>query len=448
MTTKLESADECLDVAIHAEHWINSLAQKTDHGMIWGLATEKPNALITNLYTGSAGIVLFYLELHGATGEQHYLEKAISAGNDLAFQITKFGHLPCAPMGGWIGYMFVFNELAKASSQDQFGKAAKFCVQRQRDQAQAIGAGIGWIQEMPYANLTGHTGDREIYDIAEGAAGAGLGLLYAHCEGIHDNALDWSVAVGNRLLEVAKPAEGGLRWQLMEDIPWPFDAPNFAHGTAGVAYFLARLFEETKDPRFLEAAIAGAGHVKAKAVQVGDNGHLVPHILDDGKPDRFYLGFCHGPPGTARLYYLLSELTGDDQWMQWSKGLDEGLLATGAPEARSEGLWNNISQCCCDAGIGDHAVSMFRATGDSTYLDLAQRVAAELVRRAKKESDGYSWPQAEHRSQPDFILAQTGYMQGAAGVGSFFIHLATTLKGNPVKIAFPDSPYNRLPETA
>ena len=35
-------------------------------------------------------------------------------------------------------------------------------------------------------------------------------------------------------------------------------------------------------------------------------------------------------------------------------------------------------------------------------------------------------------------------MQGAAGVGSFLLHLATTLDGKPVKILFPDMPYRRL----
>ena len=87
---------------------------------------------------------------------------------------------------------------------------------------------------------------------------------------------------------------------------------------------------------------------------------------------------------------------------------------------------------------------MHRATGDAFYLDLAQRVAAEVIRRSKADGRGLCWPQAEHRTQPEFIQAQTGYMQGAAGVGSFLIHLATTLKGSPVKILFPEAPYGRL----
>jgi len=303
------------------------------------------------------------------------------------------------------------------------------------------GSGIGWVTTMPYAKLTGHSGVRELYDVAEGAAGIGLYYLYAARHGIHANAGDWVVAIANRLLDVAEPADGGLRWQLMDDIPWPFDAPNFAHGTAGVAFFLASAFETSGDARYLDAAIAGARHVQAMADRVGDDAWLVPHVLNDGRPHRYYLGFCHGPAGTARLFHRLSRITGDPAWGTWSRGLDRGLVAVGAPEERGKGFWNNISQCCCDAGIGDYATFLYRDTGDDFYLDLANRVAAEVIRRAHRDGDAMSWPQAEHRTQPEFIQAQTGYMQGAAGVGSFLLHLATTRSGSPVKVRFPETPF-------
>lgn len=436
-------AQELLDVATGTALWLDQYADDTRAGRRWGLAAERPDRFIYTLYAGSAGIALFYLELFRATGEAKYLDTAVSAGDELLTQLP--GLQPtCAPMGGWAGYMFFLNELARLSDAPRFQDAAQMCARKQRDLAREIGAGVGWIQEMPYAKLTGQEGVREIHDMAEGAAGAGTYWLYAHDEGIHDDALTWAGLAADRLIEVAEPAEGGLRWQLMPDIPWPFDAPNFAHGTAGVAYFMARLFESTREQKYLDAALAGAGHVQAKAEAVPGGGYLVPHILDDGKPSRFYLGVCHGPPGTARLFYLLSDVTADPTWQQWGRGLDDGLVAMGAPEERSRGFWNNISQCCCDAGIGDHAVNMYRLTGDEFYLDLAHKVAMELVKRSHQEEGMFCWPQAEHRTQPDFIQTQTGYMQGAAGVASFFIHLATTLSGNPVKIQFPDSPFNRL----
>jgi len=433
-----------LDTALKAENWISRHAHRTEHGLVWGLANEAPNVYLHTLYAGSAGIALYYLELHQATGDSRYLDVAREAGRDLVDYIYRKKQLTCSALGGWAGYCFALNEIAKATEDDSFRLAARHCAAMLRYQGSSIGAGIGWIAPMPYADLTGQKGEREIYDVAEGAAGIGLYYLYAHEQEIHEEALTWVRGIADRLLEVANAAEGGLRWQLMEDIPWPFDAPNFAHGTAGVAYFMARVFQITGEQKYLEAAIAGAGHVKAMAQPIGTDGHLVPHILNDGRPHRYYLGFCHGPAGTARLFYLLGELTADDAWMQWSRGLDLGLVATGAPEQRDRGFWNNVSQCCCDAGIGDHAIWMYRATGDDFYLDLAHRVAAEIIRRSSGDADTRFWPQAEHRSQTDFIQAQTGYMQGAAGVGSFLVHLATTLQGKPVKVLFPEAPYGKL----
>lgn len=444
MPTAHMTADELMDVALRSERFIHSQAKDTDAGRIWALAPEASTKYFHNLYSGAAGVALFYLELYQATQNAQHLATAEQAGLEVVAKINTIDELPCAPAGGWGGYLFALKEIAQLTGNRILAEAAHRCAEKQRSQATVIGGGIGWVQEMPYAKLTGFKGEREIYDVAEGAAGASLALLYAYETGVHPNALEWAQAAADRLLEVAETAEGGLRWQLMNDIPWPFNTPNFAHGTAGVAYFMARVFEHTQDQKYLDAALAGAGHVQAMARNIDGGGHLVPHNLDDGHKDRFYLGYCHGPAGTARLFYLLGELTRDAQWLQWGRGLDEGLLSLGAPEERGRGFWNNISQCCCDAGIGDHAVSMYRATQDELYLDLAQRVANELVQRSQGDQQSCYWPQAEHRSQPEFIQTQTGYMQGAAGVGSFFVHLATTLQGKPVKIHFPESPFRRL----
>jgi rhamnogalacturonyl hydrolase YesR len=227
--------EDYLGTALKAEAWIASHASRTDHGLVWGLANEAPDKYLHTLYAGSAGIALYYLELHQATGDSRYLEIARQAGTDLVHYVHQKETLTCSALGGWAGYFFVLGELTKATGDDTFMTAARHCAQKLRDQASDIGAGIGWVAPMPYANLTGQSGEREIYDVAEGAAGAGLYYLYAHEQGIHEESLDWVRGIADRLLEVAKPAEGGLRWQLMEDIPWPFDAPNFAHGTAGVA---------------------------------------------------------------------------------------------------------------------------------------------------------------------------------------------------------------------
>jgi len=106
-------------------------------------------------------------------------------------------------------------------------------------------------------------------------------------------------------------------------------------------------------------------------------------------------------------------------------------MALGAPESRSEGLWNNHGQCCGDAGVGEFALLMAHRTGDAAYLELARRCADVIVAHSNMEDGRRSWMQAEHRGRPEFLETQTGYMQGAAGIASFLIHLATTLDGRP-----------------
>jgi lantibiotic modifying enzyme len=244
--------------------------------------------------------------------------------------------------------------------------------------------------------------------------------------------------VGERLLEVATPTAHGLSWPMMlEPVDWT--APNWSHGTAGIAFCLARLHAATADARFLEAALAGARHLCAIATVDGAC-RSIHHSNGRGK-DLFYLGWCHGPPGTVRLFDELERQTGDARWGEWVRGLGEAVLASGAPERRSRGLWDNVSQCCGDAAIGELGLNLWRRLGDPRHFELARRVAVTLEQRSTTDEDGRRWPQAEHRVRPELVEAQTGYMQGAAGIGSFLLRLWALDSGREVKIQLPDCPF-------
>lgn len=427
---------DVLQQALEVEAFIASCRADGEVGTSWQRIPGGGSSRHT-LYHGSAGVVLFYLELHRATGEQPYLDTAIAGGDELIAALDG-ADVSVAIYSGLPGYMFVLNELAKASERSEFREAAAGLVGRMADQSQPLGSGIGWIEAIPFSDITGITGERELLDLSIGAAGAGIGLLYAHRNALSADALGLAVQTADRLIEMSVDGEGGPNWLMMADMPFPFDAPNFAHGAAGVAYFLADLHRATGEQRYLDVAIAAAGYVEAHTVE-RDGGHLVCHT--DQHPGLYYLGVCHGPPGTGRLMFLLHEITGDDRWLVWLHGNMRGLLATGAPEQRSDGLWNNFGQCCGDAGLGDYALWLHRATGNPAYLDVARRVAA-VVLDASTVGDGKrSWSQAEHRERPDFVESQTGYMQGAAGIGSFLLHLATNNSDQVSKIALPDVPF-------
>ncbi len=431
-------ATHYLDLARSAERFVHSLARDTETGVAWGHSREAPDVVSRTLYNGSSGIVIFYVEMFAATAETIYLERAIAGAKDLAAYASSAKRGSCAIYTGWPGMAFALGEVARVAGDAELMSAAGLCLDRLRAAAVARGAGLAWIEPMPFSDIHGFKGDREIYDASVGAAGAGFELLHAAAHGLHAQAMPWARAVGDRLLEVAERTEGGLNWALMSDMPFPWQPSNFAHGAAGVGTFLAMLYEATGDVRYLDAAVAAAAHLAHIARPVGD-GHLVHHHDGDGE-SLFYLSACHGPPGTTRLFHVLHRVTREPRYDEWIEGAILGLVSTGAPEVRSDGLWNNVSQCCGDAGIGDFALLRYRQCGDAKCLELAQRVAVELERRAEVVGDMRCWPQAEHRERPNFLQAQTGYMQGAAGIGSFFLNLYGALSDRQPKIRFPDVP--------
>jgi hypothetical protein len=84
---------------------------------------------------------------------------------------------------------------------------------------------------------------------------------------------------------------------------------------------------------------------------------------------------------------------------------------------------------------------MYQVTGDKMYVDFAKRVTADLLQRGTREGDGLKWIQSEHRVKPDLLIAQTGLMQGASGIGLWLLHLDEFDHGKKAAITLPDSPF-------
>jgi lantibiotic modifying enzyme len=240
------------------------------------------------------------------------------------------------------------------------------------------------------------------------------------------------------LIDLERPEAGGMKWAMNPKFPRLM--PNFSHGTAGVAYFLATLYAETRNKEFLDAALAGARYLQAVAKTDGDV-CLVFHNEPDGR-DLYYLSWCHGPAGTARLFYRLYKTTGEQTWMDWVKKAARAEIKSGIPENQTPGFWNNVSQCCGSAGVAEFALSLHRVTGDREYLDFAKRITTNLLSRATREGDGLKWIQAEHRVRPELLVAQTGHMQGAAGIGAWLLRLDAFERGMKEGIEWPDSPFS------
>ena len=223
------------------------------------------------------------------------------------------------------------------------------------------------------------------------------------------------------------------------DPKFPRRMPNFSHGTAGISYFLAATYKATGDRKYLDAALGGAKYLQAIAKTEGDM-CLIRHNEPDGM-DLFYLGWCHGPVGTSRLWYQLAKTTGDKAWMEWVFKSARALQKSGIPESQTPGFWNNVSQCCGSAGVAQFFLDLYGATKEGAYLQFSKKMSADLLARGTRDAQGLRWVQAEHRVRPELLIAQTGYMQGAAGIGMWLLRLDAAEQNRQAFVKFPDSPW-------
>ena len=416
-----------LDVALRAERWIRATRIETPNGATWPADPLKPASVEYDLYNGMPGIVLFYLELHHATRDAKWLDNARAGANAIVARLPEMSLTEdCGLYTGLAGCAFVLEETHRATGDGKYRDAARRAVDAILAKARPTGGGVAW------------NGDSATTDIISGSAGIGLFLLWVDKRIPDPRHRPAAIAAGRRLLELGQPEHGGLKWAVAPNVKNLY--PNFSHGAAGVSYFLASLYRATGDRAFLDAALAGATYLQAVANTDGDGLKVFHH--EPGGEALFYLSWCHGPAGLSRLFYRLGEATTDQRWHDMVRRAATAIEASGVPEQRTPGFWNNISQCCGNSGVGEYFLTLNRIMPNARYAEMVRRVAADTLRRATADGDGLKWVQAENRVSPDVVIAQTGFMQGAAGVGTFFLHLDAAARGAPSPgVIWPDTPF-------
>ena len=411
MVGQISGESDPLDAAVSAGRWILAQAEG-DGGRTWG--RRKDGGVDYGLYSGTAGILLFLRRLADITREPWAHEAVSSATAELVSAADALDAVPSSGLYSGIG------GVAFALGGDPRCSDATHRV----------------IDEL----IRRGTSEEACTDIISGTAGAGLCLLWAASALDRPDALDAARASADQLLGVADPVEPegiGLGWRMHRTTDLVM--PNFSHGTAGVAFFLARLAAATGEERFLATAERGANHLAAIRDRVGD-GCLVHHHRPGGE-DLHYLGWCHGPPGTARLFEQLHQVTSDRRWAEVRDSLVAGLLAHRLPEEHTDGFWDNVGRCCGDAGVGEFAQDLLELgmNRSAELEDLARRCTHHILSRASSTGDGgVSWPHSEHRTRPDEVQDSPGLMQGSAGIGLWLLRWHAHMSGGAPPLRLPD----------
>jgi lantibiotic modifying enzyme len=269
-----------------------------------------------------------------------------------------------------------------------------------------------------------------VTDLIQGSAGVVLAAIWAsgeHADGI-------AATGGQALLDVADETEGGLDWGIVPGAR--SRAPNYSHGTAGVATALAIAGAAMGRADFVAAARQGAQHLLAVG-SLDEDGFIVPRTLPystrDVEPVTY--NWCHGPAGTSQLFAALAvagvdEVGGFGVASLRQRCLDS-ILASGVPARLRPGFWDNDGRCCGTAGVGDVLLDAAQDCGDQAragqLLQGARTMGDALVERAIRDQSGARWRFTEHRRDPPLLPPGTAWMQGAAGIAAFLIRLARVM---------------------
>ena len=183
-----------LAAAVDAARFIETAAIRTPRGTVWLANPKDADSASADLYSGSAGVVLFYLELHRATGDPAHLAAARSGADALLASLD--AQTDPGLYTGLAGIGFVLSEVARQTGEAPYRDGARRVVTRLRDSAVTRGAGVEW---------------NDTTDVISGSAGIGLFLLYAAQALDVPEARALAASAGRRLLERGRADAGGTQ---------------------------------------------------------------------------------------------------------------------------------------------------------------------------------------------------------------------------------------------
>ena len=434
--------EDYLNSAIETANWLKTLEIKTEHGKIWKNFPDGQNGFgkdimlfgPTNIYSGSAGIGIFFLRLYQATKEEQYLNEARDAANHIISIETDAGWYEqtlhsdiggVIPVPGWaIGYSngpmgqaLFLDDLYQVTGEEKYKNYVLKTADDLLEAGKYTEEGLHWSNEEDI--------------VADGGFVFFLVQVYEHFG--DSKYLDAAAKAADYIAKDALPAKnGGKYWKLLDLSLIGFEKettfPGFSHGTAGTAWMFAIIYKATKNEKYLELAKEGAKYLQG--IAVGDeDAVLIPyqdHPVTGPTNDKFYLGTCHGPAGHTLLFRILYEITGEEEYKDWLIRISRGTIRAGAPERFSWGFWNAQCQCCGTAGILEHFVHIYEFTGEKEFLGYAKRTARILISDSSvsdEEPDQRKWYGAWTRTIPDKVVSYSGLYVGSAGCASALLSL-------------------------
>jgi type 2 lantibiotic biosynthesis protein LanM len=379
-----------VDAAIWLGNEIQRRAVPSPSGPTWpAWASQPPTLCPHTLYDGTVGVALFFAGLHRVTGRAQWadfcretlepVEQSVARGDPATWTASGIG------VGDGIGSMV-------------YGLAL-------------IGSWLDDRRVLEYASQLASTLaariDRDTCDdVLSGAAGGVLALLALNRVRPDPTLLAWADACAARLVARQVAVDDGSTWPAADGR----HVVGFAHGAAGIAYALDRLFHESGTASVGNAAASGFRFVRRQYLPREGDWPVAATTPGDGSAGGTPLvAWCHGAPGVA-----LAEALAPSRSATTPQEI-EGALARTAQwlPRRSDYL------CCGTLGRSDVLLTIGRHLDRPAAVAAAVTLAERVTERALGAGHFRLGPSAF-----EYRVFDPGFFRGLSGIGYVLLRLA------------------------
>lgn len=351
-----------------------------------------------NLYSGVCGTALFLSALYSINHDEQLKEATLAAVRPIRKRFYTFLENPNKiqnfqpDLGAAIGI---------GSILYSFAKMGKYL----RDPS--LNEDIRLVLELLNTDLI-HTDQQ--YDIVGGSAGLILSLLSLMertNEFPESEILPKVIQCGNHLIENRVTTEYEYRaWKSFSDTP----LTGFSHGSAGIAYALAKLYHWTKDQAYLNAALEAIAYETSVYSASARNWPDFRNQSRQTKPLSFAFSWCHGAPGIglARLGCL--------PILDSSEVLDD--IENAIQQTLNLGLTEIDNLCCGNFSRLEFLQVASEKLDRPNLRTIALQQASYLISKSDREG-GFKLLSNVPRD-----VFSPNFFQGAAGIGYELLRLA------------------------
>lgn len=244
-------------------------------------------------------------------------------------------------------------------------------------------------------------------DITHGAAGQGVAALYCADRLGAPALLGAAHGCAGYLVDTQQP-DGS--WKMPPGVEGMSGETltGFAHGVAGMVYFLAEYDRRFSGGGAHAAWRRGAAWLLEAAIPTR-GGEVLEWQYSDQNPVHWHW-WCHGGPGIALTLLRLYEQSGEDHF---ARAAERALR-----EHPVDGRYGNLSQCHGLSGLGEIYLEAARVLGGSEWQHRAAAVADLLFALRRDEGGAVTWLVED----PQAVTADL--MVGTSGVVHFFARLS------------------------